>query len=97
MITGKPVRVRAAVGNGEKWGTLPMLNLNLGLATPLLAEALGAGAFMMYLGDNLLRNPYPTLFRRFPKLRQAPDELVLVRGVKAPASLSGEIGRQVLR
>ncbi|HHU50898.1 MAG TPA: glucose-1-phosphate thymidylyltransferase [Firmicutes bacterium] len=93
MITGTTgAQIRAAVGNGEKWGlhiTYVEQPQPLGLAhTVLLAEeALGAEAFMMYLGDNLLEEPLSDIVQAFSRNYAAGrlDELVLVHEVKNPS------------
>lgn len=93
MITGTTgAQIRAAVGNGEKWGlriTYVEQPQPLGLAhTVLIAEeALGAEAFMMYLGDNLLEEPLSDIIQTFARnyAEGRLDELVLVHEVKNPS------------
>lgn len=93
LITGpNGAQIRTAVGNGEKWGlriTYIEQPQPLGLAHAVLIaeEALGAEAFMMYLGDNLLEEPLSELIQAFTKDYEGGrlNHQVLVYEVKNPS------------
>jgi glucose-1-phosphate thymidylyltransferase len=90
--------IREAAGDGEQFGvTLTYIEQDepRGLAHAVLtAEGfLGDSPFVMYLGDNLLRNGITDLVDRFRA--QAPDALILLTQVPDPqnygvAELEGE-------
>ena len=79
--------VRSAVGDGTQFGArvtyLPQ-ERPLGLAHALLAAEsfLGDGAFVMYLGDNLLRDGILELVEAFRS--SEPDALILLTRVPNP-------------
>ena len=83
--------IEAAVGDGSRFGlavTYIPQEAPLGLAhAVLIAEAfLGAEPFVMYLGDNLLKEGIAPFVRAFEQ--SAPDALILLQKVKDP----GEYG-----
>jgi len=90
--------IRAAAGDGSAFGvsiTYIEQDAPLGLAHAVLtAEAfLGSDPFVMYLGDNLLRDGITPLVERFRS--QQPDALILLTPVPDPehygvAELDGE-------
>jgi len=81
--------IEAAVGDGSRFGLkvtyLPQ-EAPLGLAhAVLIAEGfLGDSPFVMYLGDNLLKEGIAPFVREFA--RSAPDALILLQQVKDPSS-----------
>jgi glucose-1-phosphate thymidylyltransferase len=81
--------IEAAVGDGSRFGLavtyLPQ-EAPLGLAhAVLISEAfLGADPFVMYLGDNLLKEGIAPFVRAFES--SAPDALILLQQVKDPSS-----------
>jgi len=81
--------IEAAVGDGSRFGLrvtyLPQ-EAPLGLAhAVLIAEAfLGESPFVMYLGDNLLKEGIAPFVREFE--RSAPDALILLQRVADPSS-----------
>lgn len=90
--------VRDAVGDGSRFGaavTYIEQNEPAGLAHAVLTaeEFLDGSPFVMYLGDNLLREGVPGLVDRFRK--ESPDAMILLTRVEDPsafgvAELSGE-------
>ncbi len=81
--------IREAVGDGSRFGaTVEFIQQDepAGLAHAVLtAEAFLAGSsFVMYLGDNLLRNGISGLVEGFR--RQAPDATILLTRVEDPSS-----------
>ena len=80
--------IEAAVGDGSRFGLevtyLPQ-EAPLGLAhAVLISEAfLGAEPFVMYLGDNLLKEGIAPFVRAFEA--SAPDALILLQKVKDPS------------
>src|SRR5665647_1044829 len=83
--------IEAAVGDGSRFGlavTYIPQEAPLGLAhAVLIAEAfLGAEPFVMYLGDNLLKEGIAPFVHAFEQ--SAPDALILLQKVKDP----GEYG-----
>ena len=83
--------IEAAVGDGSRFGLrvtyLPQ-DAPLGLAHAVLIaeEFLGDSPFVMYLGDNLLKEGIAPFVREFE--RSAPDALILLQKVADPQSLS---------
>ena len=81
--------IEAAVGDGSRFGLkvtyLPQ-EAPLGLAHAVLIaeEFLGDSPFVMYLGDNLLKEGITPFVREFE--RNAPDALILLQQVKDPSS-----------
>ncbi|HEY8465185.1 MAG TPA: glucose-1-phosphate thymidylyltransferase [Solirubrobacterales bacterium] len=90
--------IREAVGDGSKFGarvTYVVQDAPRGLAHAVLTaeEALGHGPFIMYLGDNLLRDGVRALADRFREGKS--DALILLTKVPDPwhygvAELDGE-------
>jgi glucose-1-phosphate thymidylyltransferase len=81
--------IREAVGDGSQFGasvTYVEQPEPLGLAHAMLtaAEFLGDTAFVMYLGDNLLRNGMVDLVEAFRA--SEPDALILLTSVDDPSS-----------
>ncbi|HMK91613.1 MAG TPA: glucose-1-phosphate thymidylyltransferase [Thermoleophilia bacterium] len=81
--------VEAAVGGGERFGlrvTYIRQEAPLGLAHAVLIaeEYLGDEPFVMYLGDNLLRDGIVRFVERFTT--SAPDALILLQHVSDPQS-----------
>jgi glucose-1-phosphate thymidylyltransferase len=79
--------IEAAVGDGSRWGarvTYIPQQAPLGLAhAVLIAESyLGDEPFVMYLGDNLLRDGIVPFVERFSE--SAPDALILLQRVPNP-------------
>ena len=96
--------IRTAAGDGERFGveiTYIEQEAPLGLAHAVLAAEpyLGDSPFVMYLGDNLLRNGITDLVEAFRN--DAPDALILLTPVSDPenygvAELNGDgVGRLV--
>jgi glucose-1-phosphate thymidylyltransferase len=81
--------IEAAVGDGSRFGLevtyLPQ-EAPLGLAHAVLIaeEYLGAEPFVMYLGDNLLKEGIAPFVRDFEE--SEPDALILLQKVKDPSS-----------
>src|SRR5690606_3422372 len=90
--------IRAAVGDGSRFGarvSYVVQDAPRGLAHAVLTaeQALGQGPFVMYLGDNLLRDGVADLVERFRA--GEPDALILLTKVDDPwnygvAELNGE-------
>jgi glucose-1-phosphate thymidylyltransferase len=81
--------IEAAVGDGSRFGLhvtyLPQ-EAPLGLAHAVLIaeEFLGDSSFVMYLGDNLLKEGIAPFVRDFE--RSGPDALILLQRVKDPSA-----------
>jgi glucose-1-phosphate thymidylyltransferase len=81
--------IEAAVGDGSRFGLrvtyLPQ-EAPLGLAHAVLIaeEFLGDSPFVMYLGDNLLKEGIAPFVREFE--RSEPDALILLQRVKDPSA-----------
>lgn len=81
--------IEAAVGNGSNWGvniTYIPQEAPLGLAHAVLTaeDFLGDSSFVMYLGDNLLRDGIEDLVESF--VSNSPDALILLQEVPNPES-----------
>ena len=81
--------VEAAVGDGSRWGlrvTYLRQEAPLGLAHAVLIaeDYLGAEPFVMYLGDNLLKDGIVPFVERFAQ--GAPDAMILLQHVPDPQS-----------
>ena len=81
--------IEAAVGDGSGFGlrvTYLSQEAPLGLAHAVLIaeEYLGDSPFVMYLGDNLLKEGVTPFVRRFDESR--PDALILLQAVADPSS-----------
>jgi glucose-1-phosphate thymidylyltransferase len=79
--------IEAAVGDGSRWGvkvTYIPQEAPLGLAHAVLTaeDFLGDSSFVMYLGDNLLRDGIEDLVQTFQSSR--PDALILLQEVSNP-------------
>lgn len=79
--------IKEAVDTGKKWGlkvTYIEQEVPLGLAhaVKISQEYLGDEPFVMYLGDNLIREGITSLVREFKKKK--PDALILLSRVKEP-------------
>lgn len=79
--------IEAAVGDGSRWGvtvTYIPQEAPLGLAHAVLTaeDFLGDSSFVMYLGDNLLRDGIEDLVASFVK--NGPDALILLQEVPNP-------------
>ncbi len=83
--------IRAAAGDGSRWGVeityLPQ-DAPLGLAHAVLIakDFLGDDDFVMYLGDNLLRDGVTEFVRRFTEDREAPPEMAFGQNPPAPCA-----------
>jgi glucose-1-phosphate thymidylyltransferase len=88
MIVGDTeAEIRNAVGDGSRWGaqvTYLRQSAPLGLAHAVKeAESyLGAEPFVMFLGDNLVKEGITNFVQRFKESR--PDALILLAHVPAP-------------
>jgi glucose-1-phosphate thymidylyltransferase len=74
--------IRAAVGDGSRWGVsvsylAQEAPLGLGHAVLISREFLGDDDFVMYLGDNLLRQGIAEFVARFEADRREADRLTL--------------------
>jgi len=81
--------IEAAVGDGSRFGlrvTYVPQEAPLGLAHAVLIaeEYLGDSPFVVYLGDNLLKEGVTPFVRRFEESR--PDALILLQAVADPSS-----------
>jgi glucose-1-phosphate thymidylyltransferase len=79
--------IEAAVGDGSRFGldiTIIPQSAPLGLAHAVLTaeQFLGDSSFVMYLGDNLLRDGITALVDEFRS--QAPDAMILLQHVPNP-------------
>jgi len=86
-VTG--VEIRAAVGDGSRFGaTVTYIEQDkpAGLAHAVLTaeEFLDGSSFVMYLGDNLLRNGISSLVERFRE--NSPEAIILLTEVDDPSS-----------
>ncbi len=92
IITGETgAEIRAAVGDGSRWGaevTYIPQEQPLGLAHCVLIarEFLGDDDFVMYLGDNLLRQGITEFVERFESDRRASFSPTLVGPASAPSA-----------
>ena len=87
VVGDTAAEIEDAVGNGSRWGvniTYIPQEAPLGLAHAVLTaeEFLGDSNFVMYLGDNLLRDGIKDLVDSFVK--NAPDALILLQEVPNP-------------
>lgn len=87
VVGDTAAEIEDAVGNGERWGvkiTYIPQEAPLGLAHAVLTaeEFLGDSSFVMYLGDNLLRDGISDLVDSFVK--NTPDALILLQEVPNP-------------
>jgi glucose-1-phosphate thymidylyltransferase len=84
MVVGDTQQeIRDAVGDGSRWGarvTYIPQSAPLGLAHAVLTaeEFLRGGPFVMYLGDNLIREPLAPLVERF-RSEQPAAQILLAR------------------
>ncbi len=102
MVGDTHEEIRAAVGDGSRWGisvTYIQQDAPLGLAHAVLVsrDFLGDAPFVMFLGDNLIKDGITPLVREFEKER--PNSQILLAHVKNPqefgvAELEGD---QVVR
>src|SRR5204862_8066312 len=91
--------IRARAGAGSRWGLRSGYVEQaqaLGLAHAVLAaeEAIGEAPFVVYLGDNLLRDGIQAMVEQFKAAQ--PDALILLQHVDDPrsfgvAELHGEV------
>ncbi len=89
IVGDTAAEIEAAVGSGEQFGlkvTYIQQSAPLGLAHAVLTaeEFLGDSPFVMYLGDNLLRDGIEELVGRFRA--EQPDALILLTEVDDPSS-----------
>ena len=101
------LEIEAAVGTGERWGlrvTYIRQDEPLGLAHCVLIarDFLGDDDFVMYLGDNLLRQGVRQLVERFQNSRDGAAAHILLAHVRDPQqfgvaelSPSGEVVRLI--
>ena len=88
IITGETAaEVEAAAGNGDRFGArITYINQSapLGLAHAVLTARayLGDDSFVMYLGDNLIRQGIVPIVQRF--IESSPDALILLARVPEP-------------
>jgi len=79
--------VRKAVGNGDRWGLkvdyiLQPEPLGLAHAVKVSREYLGDSSFIMYLGDNIIKDGVAEFVAQFQ--RDRPDALILLSPVRDP-------------
>jgi glucose-1-phosphate thymidylyltransferase len=89
IVGDTQAEIRAAVGDGERFGleiTYIPQEAPLGLAHAVLIaeDYLGDEPFVMYLGDNLLRDGVVPFVERFRE--SGPDALILLQKVADPQS-----------
>jgi glucose-1-phosphate thymidylyltransferase len=89
IVGDTQAEIEAAVGDGSRFGldvTFIRQEAPLGLAHAVLtaADFLGDSPFVMYLGDNLLRDGIKGLADEFR--RTAPDAMILLQHVPDPQS-----------
>ena len=89
VVGDTAAEIETAVGDGSKWDvkvTYIPQEAPLGLAHAVLTaeEYLGDSSFVMYLGDNLLRDGIEDLVESFT--RNSPDALILLQEVSNPES-----------
>lgn len=89
IVGDTQAEIEAAVGDGSRFGlevTFIRQDAPLGLAHAVLtaADFLGDSPFVMYLGDNLLRDGIAPLADEFR--RSAPDAMILLQHVPNPQS-----------
>src|SRR4029453_42982 len=89
IAPGAGVEIKQAAGDGSAFGAqIPYIEQEapLGLAHALLTaqQYLGQSPFVMYLGDNLLRDGITDLVEVFR--RSEPDALILLTHVDDPSS-----------
>lgn len=88
IITGETgVEIRSTVGNGERWGAsityIPQeAPLGLAHAIKIARGFLGKDDFIMYLGDNILKDGVKDFIDKFNQNR--PDSLILLTEVPNP-------------
>jgi glucose-1-phosphate thymidylyltransferase len=87
VVGDTQAEIRAAVGDGSRWGlrvTYIPQEAPLGLAHAVLIseQYLGDSPFVMYLGDNLLKEGIAPFVHAFSESR--PDALVLLQKVADP-------------
>ncbi|MBE0429907.1 MAG: glucose-1-phosphate thymidylyltransferase [Thermoleophilia bacterium] len=87
IVGDTAAEIKEAVGDGSQWGvkvTYIAQEAPLGLAHAVLtaAEFLGDSQFVMYLGDNLLRDGISDLVEAF--IQNGPDALILLQKVPNP-------------
>jgi glucose-1-phosphate thymidylyltransferase len=87
IVGDTAAEIEAAVGDGKRWGvniTYIPQEAPLGLAHAVLTAEpfLGDSSFVMYLGDNLLRDGISDLVDAFVK--NGPDALILLQEVPNP-------------